>query len=109
MPDYGAIKTATISHSADGDATIIAAVTGKQIIILGYALGFTGTVGVCTFKSGANEIGRIIPSANSTGPFSAWGRRDVPVLVCNPGEAFVINNAAALDTHGHCAYMLVNP
>lgn len=100
------IKSARINATADGDNTVIAAVTGKAIVILGYALTVT-TASTVNLKDGASTtIAQFALPASGGVAYS--GTSDSPVARLTEGNAFIINNAASNDTLGHCTYVVVD-
>ena len=103
-----AVKTAAISATSDGDNTIVAAVSGKRIRVLGYVLNVNaaGTVqwksGASTALSGAMELvdggGVSAPMIGIPGRF--W-------FQTASGEALVLATATGVDGLGHVAYETV--
>jgi hypothetical protein len=103
-----AIKTAVISATSDGDNTVVAAVSGKKIRVVGYVLNVNaaGTVqwksGASTALSGAMELvdGGGVSAPMVTGPGRFW-------FQTASGEALVLATAAGVDGLGHVAYETV--
>jgi hypothetical protein len=97
----GRLLFTKVSATSDGDNTVIAAVTGRRILVVGYSLYNTASgSGVMIFKSGTTEIGRLLGSSPVT--YSGPG----PAFRTAAGEALVINNDTGDDTFGHMTYVL---
>ncbi len=94
-----------VSENAIADNEVVAAVTDKMIAVISYVLNASGGLNTFTWKSAANIKG---------GPFSlgadetagAVGRRDVPQIVTNGGEALNLALTAATVVSGHITYFL---
>lgn len=103
-----AVKTAAISATSDGDNTVIAAVTGKRIRVLGYVLNVNaaGTVqwksGASTALSGAMEF--VDGGGVASAPVSPFGRFWFQTAA---GEALVLATATGVDGLGHLIYETV--
>lgn len=96
---------ARINADADGDNTVVAAVTGKRIRVLGYAF-LVSAAGMITFKSGAaTALAEFTAAANGGASYGGGG--DAPAFQTAVGEALVVNNPAAVDTNGHLVYQEV--
>lgn len=93
---------AVINTASSGDQTIVAAVPGKQIVVTNYVLVNT-TAQSLTWKSGSTAL---------SGPMALGALatlvvdNDAPVLVCNVGEALVLNLGAATQVSGHLTYFV---
>ncbi len=92
--------------AASGDQTILSAVSGKKIRVLGYAL-VTDTASALTWESGGSTAisGAMTFAANggiSAVP-SKWGW--VETL---SGESLVLNVGTAATVGGHVTYVLVD-
>lgn len=102
------VKYAVINSSSLGDNTVVAAVSGKKIRVVGYSTAAAGTVTV-TWKSGAStSISGPMPmvAAGSgqgvvgSGTYMAeWG-----VMETGVGQALVLNLSAAVAVGGHLVY-----
>jgi hypothetical protein len=104
------VLTAVIAATADGDNTVVAAVTGKKIRVLGYVLtvNAAGTVqwksGASTAKSGAMEFpdgGGAAPGLCDPATGGFW-------FETAAGEALVLATAAGVDGLGHVTYLLTS-
>lgn len=97
-------KYARINATADGDNTVIAAVPGKQIRVLGYVITATAA-GVITFQdSAASPVVFATHSLGINGGVSYAGGDDAPAFETAQGVGVEINNPAAVDTVGHLTY-----
>lgn len=106
MARYQQIKSAAIAASSSGDNTVVAAVTGKKIRVLGYVLVANAAVNT-KWKSGAStdKTGLLYNAAN--GGVSASVVADpgeVFWFETTSGEALVLNLSAAVAVGGHVVY-----
>lgn len=107
-PDYRDVKTARVNATtAAGDNTLVAAVAGKAIRVLGYELEAAGAAGVATMKDGAGNVlwSENLPLAS---PIQYAGGDDAPVGDCAIGQPLVLTNAATQTVTGHLAYILLS-
>ncbi|NOY41184.1 MAG: hypothetical protein GXP26_05025 [Planctomycetes bacterium] len=92
----GAIRFAKIDASTSGDNTLVAAVSGKQLRLLGLVLVASGAVSV-QLKSGSTEISG--PMALATNGIleghAGWGLMETVA-----GEALVLNLSGAVAVGG---------
>lgn len=98
---------APISTSASGNTTIVAAVPGFNIIVLGYLLVAAAAVSVA-FEDGDGLI------VSGPYPISATGGNAPAVhpfgqFVIKSGSALVLNLSAAVLVGGHLSYGLLVP
>lgn len=100
------ILSAPINISSSGNNTIVSAVAGKKIIVLGYVTVCAGAVSVRWQSSGGTIL---------DGPcaFAANGGAAPPMAECGhfetvAGEGLVINLGGAVQVGGHVVYGLVN-
>lgn len=98
---------ATISTSASGDTTLVAAQPGRKIRVVSYTVIAAGDVSV-KFKSGSTDItgamplttnGGAAPSGSGLAPSGFAG-----LFETASGEALVINLSAAVAVGGHLTY-----
>jgi glutamate 5-kinase len=96
------LKTAVVNESASGDRTIVAAVTGKKIVVVAYSLVVAGAL-TLTWKSGSTAL---------TGP-QAMAANGVSNMVSDVGthlfetasaEALVLNLGGAVQVGGFVTY-----
>ena len=92
--------------AASGDQTILSAVSGKKIRVLGYAL-VTDTASALTWESGGSTAisGAMTFAANGgiAAPPSKWG-----YIETLDGESLVLNVGTAATVGGHVTYVLVD-
>lgn len=104
QPSTYLVKHIRINATADGDNTVIAAVTGKKLRILAYVFTAT-TAGVVAFKDSVTTFASFSPPAN--GGASYPGGVHAPAFETGTGEAFVVNTTASQDVVGHITYQEV--
>lgn len=109
MATYPAdVKYAKVDAAADGDNVIIAAVTGKKIRVLGYALTGTSTAGATiTIQDTATTpvVHAKLAIANNGGVSYAGGLA-APAFETAAGTGVEINNpGTGPDTFGHMVYV----
>lgn len=99
------VTNVAVSATSDGDNTIVAAVAGHVISVLGYVLTQKGT-GVFTFKSGSTGLsGAIEPTAGV--PLVAPVTDDnKPWFSTAAGAALVITCGTGVDITGHLKYRI---
>ena len=102
---YGSINLSTL-----GDTTVVPAIAGYRVRVLGYVISAAGAVSV-QFKSGSNAISgpmSLVAGSNiATHPSASTEQSEMGVVQTNPGEAFVINLSAAVAVGGHVNYKYV--
>ncbi len=98
------ILFAAVNATADGDNTVVAAVSGKKIRVINYTLSATAA-GACTVTSGAGgaTLAKFQFAANGGAVFE--GNVDSPAFETASGAALVFNNAVGQDILGHIAYL----
>ena len=96
-------KFATIAVSASGDNTVVAAVPGKKVRVLKYAMVAAAAV-TAKWKDGA--------STDASGPMAlaangglSDGYCPVGLFETSPGNALVLNLSAAVSVAGHITYV----
>lgn len=100
------LQTAPINVATAGDATIVPAVAGKRIKVVGYVLVAGGSVSV-TWKSNATPLsGPLSLAAN--GGVSAHAAPPGFVLRTNRGEGLVLNLSGSVQVGGHITYYLAD-
>ena len=92
------VKYASISTSASGDTTVVAAVTGKRIKVIDYVLTRASTVNM-KWRSGTTDITGLLYSSPIPG-FNPVGHFRTAV-----GELLAINLSAAVGVGGHITYV----
>lgn len=103
LVDRRDVKTASVAATADGDNTVVAAVTGKRIVVVGYQLTST-TTAVATVKSGSTSLFALSMTAAVHVPYA--GSAQAPAFATAAGEALVVSTTAGQDVTGHLAYYL---
>jgi hypothetical protein len=99
----GAPLFAKIDTSTDG-GTLVAAVSGRRIAVLNYAVVADSAVTV-TFKSNTTALtGAMSTAAN--GGVSASGTKDAWLFETASGEALKIGLGGAVGARGHLAYIV---
>lgn len=106
MSQFPVIKFARINATADGDNTVIAAVTGAKIRVIGYAFRVAGTGGTVAMQdtAGTPVVHASFSLADKTGVEYAGGL-NAPAFETAAGEGVEINNPLATDTLGHITYI----
>jgi hypothetical protein len=97
-------KFASISHASSGDNAIVAAVAGKRIRVLSYAIVGAGAVSA-KFRSGTTDItGAMAFGANGgiAMPFNPVGYFETAA-----GAALNVNLSGAVAVAGHVTYIEV--
>jgi hypothetical protein len=95
---------AVIDESTAGDKTIVAAQSGKRIVVSSYLIVAAGAV-TARWKSGStNKSGPLTIAAN--GGVSAPGGSDSRWFATGIGEALVLNLGGAIVVGGHVSYYL---
>lgn len=102
------LRYTRVNATSDGDNTVIAAVAGKSILVLGYAIN-ANAAGVVTLQDSAGT-----PNVFATFEFTDGGGAtytggwDCPAFQVAVGNAFEISNAAGVDCTGHITYCLID-
>lgn len=106
--DEPEIKSATIAASASGDNTIVSAVSGKRIAVIGWVWVAQGTVNV-KWKDGA--------ATDKTGAMNFQAREGVSVPLGAPhrywfigstNTALILNLSAAVQVDGIVTYQEID-
>lgn len=98
-------KYAPIAVSSSGDQTIVAAVTGKRLLVLAYNYMANGTVNV-KWRSNTTDLtglGYLIANTGKVAPFSQVGWFKTAV-----GEALNLNLSASVAVGGEVVYAEVD-
>ena len=99
-----AVLPAVINESISGDKTVIAAVTGQQIVVNG-ALMVCGAAVTLTFKSGLTAVTGPMAFA-AGGGFGRDARPDSYLFRTDAGQALVLNLSADAAVGGCLTYHL---
>lgn len=102
------IKYAVINATADGDNTIVTAVGGKKIRVLGYLAVLTGAGTALLQDTAATPVvhGRVRAAADGGGAVYAGGF-EAPAFETAVGTGVEINNPTGVDSLGHMTYVEV--
>ena len=98
-------KFAAVAASSSGNNTVVSAVTGKKIRVLGYRLSANGTVAAKWRSSTAGDISGLsylIQYASAGASFSPVGHFETA-----SGEGLQLNLDAGVAVGGHLAYIEV--
>lgn len=103
----GQVKSAVINFAASGDNTVVAAIAGKLISIVGLSL-VVGAATNLTFKDGAANLlsGAIPMTANGSIVFDEKSDFEW-YYTSNVANAFIINSSAAVQVSGTVYYVQV--
>lgn len=101
---YGELKFAKITASSSGANEVVAAVTGKKIVVLSYFLSASGTVNAKWQRASTDITGLHYMVANNQVPvaFSPVGHFETAA-----GEALNLNLSGAVAVGGHLVYVEV--
>ena len=97
------IKRALLSAASSGDNTLVAAVTGKQIIVMSMVIVLGAAETTLIFKSGGTALTGSMVFVDNSGPnlgYSPMGH-----LETSEGEALVLNLSGANTTGGFLTYI----
>lgn len=100
-------KFVKVNATADGDNTVIAAVAGRQIRVVGYCISALAA-GTITFQddtASAVVIGAL--KIADAAIVSYAGSEDAPAFEGGNGKGIEINTSAGLDITGHLTYVLI--
>jgi len=93
-----------VDFSASGDNSLIAADSAGYNYIFNFSIVVAGATSI-TIKCGTREVGKWALQANGTLSISASDYLSgQPYFICRPGEAFIINNSAAVNVTGTLKY-----
>lgn len=99
------VQFAKIEATATGDNTVVDAVEGSRIKLVGYCLTAGGASSI-QWKSGAStDISGVMPMATGVPIRDHSGSERLPLLQTAVGEALVLE-AAAQDVLGYCSYVV---
>lgn len=99
------VNHTAVNGTSDGDNTVIAAVTGKKIRVLGYVL-HTDAAGQITVKD-SSTTHAIFDMDEPMVPISFAGGIFCPAFETGTGLALIINTQSSQDVSGHITYQLV--
>lgn len=99
------VNFVVISAASSGANSLVAAVPGKSIRVLGYALVAAGAVTV-NFENGTTDISGVMSLA-ANGGVSYPGGVQCPAFETSPGTALGLTLGGAVQVSGHICYQLV--
>lgn len=100
------IRTVTGTASSSGDNAIVAAVTGRRIVVTSYQVYPSGAVSV-KFRSAANDLHPAIPLAGTSQPVGlGFGHNPHGYFETTAGEALNLNLSSAVGTVYIVQYMV---
>lgn len=101
------VKYAVINASASGDNTVIAAVPGKILRLLGYSASAAGAV-TATWKSGSTAISGPMTLSTGSIEFGVFGggtyMAEYGIMQTAIGQALILNLGGAVQVGGHLVY-----
>jgi len=101
------VKFARIDATADGDNEIVAAVAGKSIRVLGYALSVSAAGLISLQDTAGTPVVHGQFDLADNGVVSYAGGINAPAFETAEGEGVEIENPAGVDTLGHMTYVEV--
>lgn len=101
---YGEVKFAKITAASSGANEIVAAVTGKKIVVLSYHLSSAGTVNA-KWQSASTDISGLLYTVANIGVPVAFS--PVGHFATASGEALNLNLSGAVAVGGHLVYVEV--
>ena|SRR5687767_14260718 len=102
------IKFTRVNATSDGDNTVISAVAGKTIYVIGYAIN-VNAAGVVTWQS-TEASPTIVASYEFVdgGGATFAGNFECPAFKLPKGTGLELSTAAGVDGLGHVTYILVD-
>lgn len=107
MPELFERKYVRVNATADGDNTIVAAVAGKAIRVLGYVLVVSAAGEIALQDTAASPVVHASFVLAANGGVSYAGGLGAPALETASGTGLEINNPVGVDTKGHLTYVEV--
>lgn len=99
------VKYARINATADGDNTVIAAVAGKALRVLGYALNVTAAGTISLQDTAGTPVVHAQFALAANGVVSYAGGLQAPAFETASGVGLEVNNPTGVDTLGHISYL----
>lgn len=107
MPDVGLrnqVRTAAVSFTTTGDNTVIAAVAGKLVTVVGLLLVSTGATNI-TVKDGANLLSGAMPLAAGIPLVLPPDATMDYYATTTGGNSFILNQSGAVQISGTVWYL----
>jgi len=106
MPNYESLppQRAVISESTAATNELVAAVTGKKIVVLNYAIVATAAVGV-NFESATTDISGVMQLGANGG--IAHTDNEFGLFETAAGAALAMTSDAAVQVSGYLTYVVV--
>lgn len=98
-------KFARVNATSDGDNTVVPAVAGRKIRVLGFAVTVTAAGTMAVKSDAATTLASYALAAN--GGVSYAGGAPAPAFETAEGQALVVNCATGQDALGHIVYVEV--
>lgn len=99
------INTVQVNAATEGgENTLVAAVEGKSIVVVGYTLTVNAE-GLVELKDASGTRAQLTLAKGI--PANYRGEPACPAFKCAEGKALVLKTAAAQKAFGHIAYILV--
>ena len=99
-----------ISATASGDNTVVPAIAGMRIRVLGYVAMAAGTV-AATWKSDSTSLSGAMTIGTGNGlsvqQSQSTAQSECAVIQTEPGAALILNLSAAVAVGGHINYKYV--
>jgi hypothetical protein len=100
---YGSVSFAQINATSSGDTQVVAAVSGRRIVVVAYAVVASATVNI-RFRSGTTDITGSMRLVEGGGIAHAY---DVGLFQTATGQALNINLSANATVGGYVVYRTV--
>jgi len=97
---YGSVSFATINATTSGDTQVVAAVSGRRIVVVAYAVVASATVNI-RFRSGTTDITGAMRLVEGGGIAHAY---DAGLFQTATGQALNINLSANATVGGYVVY-----
>lgn len=108
LPGVNQFRYARINATKDGDNTVIAAVEGKKIIVLGYTINLNAA-GTVQFQDSAAEAPAVFAGYEfpDGGGASYGGGLECPAFEVTRSLGLEVSVAESVDATGHLTYVLI--
>jgi hypothetical protein len=103
----GEVKHAIINATSDGDNAVVAAVAGKQILVIGFFVSATAAGLILLQDTAASPVVHARLSLGINGSASYAGGLHAPAFKTAAGTGLEVSNPASVDVHGFVTYIEV--